>query len=281
MAEEWYEKVGRIPRKVMYALTLIILIVPLFVSFALPVHISSETRIMYETIEKLRGTGKRVLFIACTIAAHWGEFYHMYFAIFQHIFLLENVKLIIVPVASPDAPALTWMALDAISNPLNKQYGVDYAVLTFLPDPTAAFASMAENFRATFTADLSGTPIDKLPVMEGVYTLSDFDVIITADVAAAAPQVARIFYPRFPDKTYFGLVLAGAVMMYLPFHGTVFKSALVGPRSAAEYQILYGGPYSGAVRQMDIYSAYHLFILIAIILGNIPFIARKISRRRK
>lgn len=273
-SESWYEKVGRIPRKGILVVTLIVMIIPLFVSLNLPIAVTEPTRIVFEDLASLEGTGSEVLLIAQTHSPHWGEFQHMYWAIIQHIFKMEDVKLIVCYLA-PDSPALLGRIFSAISDPLNKQYGVDYVNMPFLPQASAVFASMADDFRGTYQTDQLGTPIDELPVWDGINTLDDFEIIITASVSGGGRSVSAIWYPRFPELTYYGLVLSGAFMGFAPYLGTVFKSGLWGARHGAEYQILMEGPSSGVGVQMDVLSVVTVFCVVCIILGNIPIIAKK------
>jgi hypothetical protein len=277
VSNTWYDKVGRIPRKVILALTLVVLAFPIFVPMNLPLAVSEPTKIMFDDIAALEGTGSEVLIVPMTMAPHWGEFLHMYFAVVQHIFLMDDVKLIIAYVGAPDSPPLFGQMFDIISNPLNKQYGVDYVNMPFLPQRGAAFASMADDFRGTYTKDQLGTPIDELPVWDGIYGLDDFEIIVTGDPVGGGRNVARVWFPRFPGLNYYGLALSGAYMGFAPYLGIVFKSGMWGVRPGAEYQQLFGGPYSGALVQTDALSAITFFCLVLIILGNISIIVKKLG----
>ena len=273
------EMAQRIPRKVVYVLTLLVVIIPLFFPWNLPIAVSPETQIMFDHIEALRGTGKRVLFLCDAGAKFWGELHHSYFAVIQHIFLMEDVKLMIAPIDKPDTVALMHSLLSTISNPLNKEYGVDYVQLPLIPSMEPAIGSLIANFRAAYTVDESGTPIDELPVFDGVNTLEDFEIILWSEAIKWSPAAARLIYPTFPDITYFVLCNAEGYVFCAAYIGVgmPYTSGLVGMRPAAEYQTLYGGPYTKAVAQMDAISGYHLLGIALIILGNLALLGKKLG----
>jgi hypothetical protein len=271
-------KLGRIPRLVIYVLTLLVIIWPLFVPWNLPVAVSPEIETWYEEMEALRGTGKTVLFLHFIPPVFWGEMQHLAFSPLQHIFKMEDVRLIIAAM-TPMSQPLIGQILSDISNPHGKEYGVDYCTLPFFPgQPPAAFALLADDFRGAYTVDDFGTPIDDLAVFDGINTLDDFEIVIWIEPAKWIPLAATVLHPRHPDQTFYAIAIAEGFNYVAPYIGTVYKSVMVGVRPAAELQILFGGPYTGAVSQMDAISGYHILAIILLILGNVS-IAGSVLRK--
>jgi len=257
-------------RRIIYILCAISLVITFFLPLNLPIAVSDETRKFYDTLESLEGTGKAVLVIFTIPPAFWGEMYHTMFSALQHIFLLKDVKLVLVPVFAAPGVGLVNSLLRELYNPLNKTYGVDYVMLQFIPSMVGpALAAMADNFRATFQTDIRGTPIDKLPIMENINTLDDFGVVIFACPAKEHPSLAVVLYPRYPKMTYLAICMAGGYMFIAPYLGNVYKAGLWGITMAAEYQQLFGGPYTAARQQCDGISLYHILGLLMLVLGNI------------
>ena len=102
------------------------MIVPLYFPWNLPISTSEEIQIMYNHMESLQ-PGDTVMFLHMMSPTFWGEFQHMFFAVIQHCFVLEDVKLICVPIRSAMSQPLLMETIDRITNPLNKEYGTDYA----------------------------------------------------------------------------------------------------------------------------------------------------------
>jgi len=275
MVSELIRNLGRIPRRVIYTLTVIIIALPLLIPWNLPVSVEPMTKTFFDTIQSLEGTGKRILLLCCIMPEFWGEARHEYFAVVQHIFLLRDVKLIIGPIAGPPTVGLIHQLLFEVHNPLNKTYGVDYVVLPLIPAMEPALGALARDFRACYKTDERGTPIDELPIMKGVNTLDDFAIVIWGEPIKMSIMAARILYPQHPKVTYLVLCNTEGWTFVAPYvgPGMPYKSALWGIRPAAEYQLLYGGPYTEAVQYMDCLSGYHVLIIILIILGNVAAIA--------
>ena len=274
------ERLLKAPRKLLYCLAVFVLAFPLFVPLRLPIAISKETKVFYEYMEDLRGTDAHVLIIAMIPPPFWGEFRHLLFAILQHLFLLEDVKIIIAPVFMAPTMALVHQVLDMVSNPLNKTYGKDYVVLSFIPAAIeSTFAMLSSDFRGSYQTDEFGTPIDELPAMDGVNTIGDFDAVIWCEPARWQPAVALYMYPKWPNVAYFGVLIAEGYYFAAPYIGNVYKSAIWGIRMAAEYQQLYGGPYSGAEKQMDGLSLYHILGIALIVVANVVYFAGRTKQK--
>jgi hypothetical protein len=226
---------------------------------------------MFDYIEDLEGTGATIMFFHDIRPEMWGEMQHLYFAVTQHIFLLEDVKLVSQP-QNPFAGPYFAITLENIANPLNKVYGVDWIQIpTIVGRREPVWASMAADWRGLFTTDEFGDPLDSFSIMDGLESMSDFDVIIYLEKARGHPGVARIIYPLHQDVTWFAICGAEGFPQVAPYigPGNVYTSGLWGARPAAEYQFLYGGPYSGALAQQDALSMYHLLIIVLIIVGNV------------
>ena len=80
------QQLGNIPRRVIFIITLIVLIWPLFLPWNLPVAISPEAEYVYNAMAALEGTGKAVLFIHFIPPDFWGEMQHLAYSPIQHIF---------------------------------------------------------------------------------------------------------------------------------------------------------------------------------------------------
>jgi hypothetical protein len=276
------ELLGKIPRRVIYTLVLIVMILPLFFPLNLPMAITPESRTVFDDVQALEGTGKYILFLHMMGPVFWGEFQHMYHAILQHWMLLDDVKLVVAPCGQPAGMMLFSQALAQVSNPLNKEYGVDWVQLPFIPgraDP--AFANM---MTWPYTTDEFGTPLEDLPILQEIESFDALmdrtELVFWAEMARDQPSVPRVIYPRYPDTTYFTMCGAEGFAFVAPYlgMGNVYKSGLWGARPAAEYQTLFGGPYSGALAQMDSLSTYSLLTVIVILLGNIALLGEKLKQ---
>lgn len=283
------EKAGRIlgtlPRRLLFVITFIVLIWPLFFPWNLPVDVSTDVQTMYDDLAALEGTGEAVLLLHFAPPVFWGEMQHLTYAVIQHFFMMDDVRLVIGALTAMSQPLInSRLDLALEHTTLTKEYGVDYCTLPFFPGPPsvvpAAFGMLAENFRAAYTADDRGNPIDTLSVLDGINSLDDFSAIIWVEPAKWQPLVAQILYPRHPDLKYYYIAIAEGFNYVAPYIGTVYRSGLIGVRPAAEYQTLYLDPqfYTGAVAQMDAISGYHIFAIVLLIFGNFAVGVEKLRK---
>ena len=275
------ENLGRIPRPVIYLLTIVILIVPLFFPWNFPISVSDEISLMFEDIDALQ-PGDTIVFQHMMSAGFWGEQQHQAYALLQHLFLLDGVKFILVPMRSVDTMALMHRTMDIIENPLDKQYGIDYVALQYLPALEPGAMSIAEDFKGTYTTDEYGTPIEELPLMDDINEVGDIKIWVWMEFARYQVITPRFIYPKWTEVTYFGICGGEGFMFMAPYMGNIYKSGMTGTRGAAEYQGLcrdrYGSKVTGAVAQMDALSGYHLLGIILVILGNIAYFAARSKR---
>jgi hypothetical protein len=272
------QQLGNIPRRIIFLLTIIVLIWPLFLPWNLPVAISPEVEYVYEHMSALEGTGGAVLFLHFIPPVFWGEMQHLAYSPIQHMFKMEDVKLVIASM-TPMGEPLIGRILDEVANPLGKEYGVDYVLLPFMPGATpAAFALLAEDFGGAYSVDQYGTPIDEITCLDGLDSLDDFAIVYWCEPAKWQPLVAQVFYPRYPDIDYFFIAIAEGFNFVAPYLGNVYPGGLIGVRPAAEYQTLFGGPFTGAVAQMDAISGYHVFAILLLILGNVAILSDKLRK---
>ncbi len=276
---------GKLPRRLIFVITLIVLIWPLFYPWKLPVSISPDVQTMFTDMTALEGTGEAILLLHFAPPVFWGEMQHLTYAVIQHVFMMEDVKLVVGALTAMSQPLINSAIETSLENtPLTKEYGVDYCTLPFFPGPPSvvpsAFGLLAENFRGAYTIDDRGNPIDTLSVLDGINSLDDFSAIIWIEPAKWQPLIAQILYPRHPTLRYYYIAIAEGFNYIAPYLGTVYRAGLIGVRPAAEYQTLYLEPqfYSGAVAQMDAISGYHIFAIVPLFFGNLTVVIEKLRK---
>lgn len=276
---------GKLPRRLLFVITLLVLIWPLFYPWKLPVSVSTDVQTMYDDLAGLEGTGEAVLLLHFAPPDFWGEMQHLVYSVIQHCFMMDDVKLVVGAMTAMSQPLINSAIETSLENtPLTKEYGVDYCTLPFFPGPASvvpsAFGLLAEDFKGAYTLDDRGNPIDTLSVLDEINFLDDFSAIIWVEPAKWQPLVAQILYPRHPDLKYYYVAIAEGFNYVAPYLGTVYRAGLIGVRPAAEYQTLYLDPqfFSGAVAQMDAISGYHIFAIVLLILGNLTVVTEKLRK---
>ena len=271
-------KLGRVDRRVVFAIIAVAVLIPLLKPIGLPVQPTSTTRMVFDAIEELP-EGSRLLVSFDYDPAPKPELHPIAIAILRHVFR-KNIK-VYVTCLWPGGPFMAKDALDEVAvKEFGKVYGVDYVLLGFRPGNEAVVKGIASNIRYLYTVDYKNTLIDEIPMMDGIQNLKDFDFVF--DLSSGWPgTVEWIQYGTDPS----GVPLASGntsiqVNEVIPYVNTgQMKGLIAGMPGAAEYETLIGRK-GEATAGMDAQSIAHLVIVFFILVGNITYyIERKRSRQ--
>lgn len=170
-------------------------------------------------------------------------------------------------------------------------YARDYVNLGFKPGSEGVIKVLMTDLRQLYTTDARGTNIDKIPVMRGLRTVRDFDLVIS--VSAGYPgikewvQYASTPYPK-EVRLITGTTGVSAPLMY-PYIPEQLQGMLGAIKGAAEYEFLLlkhypptsqedSGKYQEALRRMGPQLAAHLLMILLIVLGNVLYFASRRNR---
>jgi hypothetical protein len=159
---------------------------------------------------------------------------------------------------------------------------VDYVWLGFREGREATIHGMATDLRGTFDHQAAdGTRLDDIPIMQGIRTVADFDLIVM--VSAGYPGIKEYIQQAQGrgNVRMVGACTAVSVPEYTPYYNAGQLLGLVGGMSkAAEYEQLVG-KLGTATAGTDVLNLGHLVVIGAIVLGNaIHFSARRRRRTR-
>jgi hypothetical protein len=120
----------------------------------------------------------------------------------------------------------------------NLEYGVDFVDLGFKAGNEAVIKTIATDLVQYYTTDSRGTAISKIPMMNGVGSLSDFDVLV--NVSAGYPGCKEwVLYAATPlDKPLLvGCTGVSTPQMY-PYYPNQVQGLLGAIKGAAEYEFI-------------------------------------------
>jgi TPR repeat protein len=122
-------------------------------------------------------------------------------------------------------------------------YGTDYVMLGFASGGPTVIQNLFDNFRDTFATDVVGTPIDSIPMMEGVANLSHMELII--DLSTGWPGAREWVHFAFDQV---GVPVALGLNTYLvsvmtPFYPHQTVGIVGGAEGLAQYESLLASAY--------------------------------------
>ena len=269
-------KIGDMDRRWIFIIIALVVLLPLFFPIGLPIRPTDSTQTAYDAMDDLE-YGSKVL-----VSFEYGpstkpEIHPMTYAVLRHLF--KNGHKVYITCLWPDGQFMAEEAIEEISEQeFNLTYGKDYVLLGFRPGNEAVVKGIVSNIRKLYSTDARGTLTDKIPMMEGINQLADFDFIFTAS-AGYPGTVEWVQYGADPTgvpmSTGVTSIQVNEVMPYVQ-SGQV-KGILAGMPGAAEYEKLVGVPGIGT-SGMDAQSIAHLVIVLFIIFGNVAFF---IERKRQ
>jgi hypothetical protein len=272
-----WQKLGSIDSRVVHGLMIAVIVIALLKPMGLSLAPGSDTKKVYDIIEKL--PPKSIIFLgfdytAGAIPEIGPSVTSMMTQGFRKDF--RFVAMGIYSNMGGDLANDVWNVMKQEFP--NKKYGVDFVNLGYKPGDQVLLqrlvASVAE---ASAGSDYYGNKIETLPLMGEFKTVRDAKAIAT-------------FFTGMPDRDYvkhiaqpFNIPLicstwTGGIPTVLPLYQSGQVAGIVtGMRGSAEYELLVGKPGS-AVSGMDVQSLSHLLVVVFIIMGNLSYI---MTRRQK
>jgi len=177
----------------------------------------------------------------------------------------------------PQGSQMTTMAFDEARKAYpDKKAGIDYVNLGYKPGGMVTILALANSFKEIYPSDDNGTPLEKLPIMNGINRLTDLAWICS--LSSGTPGLKEwvmVAHDKYNIPVTGGTTAVSAPG-FLPYvnEQKQLTGLLGGLKAAAEYEILIGkvGP---ATTKMDAQSIAHILILLLILLGNIKAYRRR------
>ncbi|MCK5131881.1 MAG: hypothetical protein KAR40_06985 [Candidatus Sabulitectum sp.] len=164
--------------------------------------------------------------------------------------------------------------------------GRDIAFLGYLPYFHLVILGMTSSIASQFPTDVSGTPLEEMPIYQDHKSLRDIDLAVTS--AGGSACVSWITYGRekIGLPIAFGVTAVMATDYYIFIQSGQIVGQMGGLRGAAEYEVLlkengYNKGYGKAFIGMDVQNIAHLLIIFLVVLGNIAFFAGGFHKKTK
>ncbi|MEA3431397.1 MAG: hypothetical protein U9R01_01780 [candidate division WOR-3 bacterium] len=263
-----------IRRRIIYLLVAIVVTIPLVIKITMPVRVSPPVQLAYDKIEELKH-GSVVLLSTDYEAGTMPELYPMTTAVLRHLFS-KDIKVLLMSVYALGVP-IGAMALDEVASEYNKEYGTDYVILGFKPGVDVVIVAIGEEIRDAFPTDYAGTPLDALPMMEGIHNYNDISIMVDLCSGSTLERWIMFAQARFKQRLIAGCTAVMATSFYPYLNAGQIEGLIGGLKGAAEYEKLIGSP-GVATSGMPAQSFMHVLILVLVIIGNIFYF---IERRRK
>jgi hypothetical protein len=269
------QRLQDIDRRVFYWILFIALMVPYLNPIGFPITIAENTKDLYNGItgDAVEEGEVWIMNFGYGVSA-WSEC-HPGVTVCTKALLRENAKIIFM---GPHYDVeLTYNKIhDTVPDLADKEYGVDYVFLGYITGGESAIAQLASDIRSVYPEDHFGTPLDDIPMMDGVNTHSDIAGVLSSDTGDWGGYFLTMWQAAYGTKlAEIGIAMNGSTDVPRWQAGNYFGLS-VGSRGGAELEALIGEP-GEATTAMDSISVSHLLIVIAVILANIGVITERLG----
>lgn len=274
-SESIWDRLQTIDGRVFYWILFIALMIPFIKPIGLPIAITPTTRGLYDELAKVQPGDVCLLSISSGVSA-WAECLPAMVASVKML-VRQEAKIICWGMGHVDVD-ITWnKILSQVPELETYTYGEDYAYFGFIPTQETTIALLGSNIRGVFTLDKDGTPIDDLPVMQGVNTANDFRLVLTSDTGDVGSYYVRQWHTNYGiPVAEVGIAMLGS--SYMPYiHSGELFGMTVGSRGGAELETLIGSPGDATIT-MDAINVSHILVVIAIVLANVGYFATRERR---
>lgn len=266
------KKFGELDRQWLYLLLLFVVVFPLIKPLGIRIDVSPSTAQFVEAVNKLQAGDKMLMAFDYSIGG--GPDVDPQAQVVLAHALSRGVK--VVAVAFVDT-GLSY-AVKAIEKweSAGKVYGTDILLLGYAPGVEPAISAFAQSITTVFPTEARGKPTSSYPIMDGIETAGDFQLI--AQFATGIPGPAE--WIRQVVTRYKVPLGCGVVAVMGPQNAPYLQSGQLvgllggGLKSAAEYEIAVKMP-GAATAAMDAQSMGHMVIVLFVVLGNLLFLSER------
>ena len=277
-----WDRLQTIDRRVIYAILLIVILIPLFFPITLPTYPSKQSQDFYDTVEKVAKDSPNKIVI---VDGWWspstrGENQWQAQAIITHL-MMRHLHFAILSFDTQNNTVMQTQVVEPLAKTYGYVYGRDYINWGFKPQSSFVpiIKGLVTDIPGTLKKDYKGVPITQFPVMKNIRNRSDVGALVEITPSGTAETWLGLFVQN--DNPPF-LFAPTAVMAptYYPYLDTQqMAGMLTGIKGAGDYEGLlhthsFGSRAAGAL------SLVYALIILLIVLGNLGYYASRAAQKR-
>ncbi|MCC6444385.1 MAG: hypothetical protein IT210_13150 [Armatimonadetes bacterium] len=271
-------RLQRIDRRILYILLILALSVPQlpFFRLAQKTLVGPQAMGLYEVIEKM--PKDKIVILSCDWSPGTrGENGPQTTAILHHL-MQKGVRFAVM---GQDllGPRLTQNIAEKMQRSYGRKYGSDWCNWGYKTGGSVMIISLAKDIPGTIEKDIRGTPVDKLPVMQGIQSHKDVGLIIVITASGTLGGWLQFFqgvYKTPLAEACTGVIAPGEFPL---LDSGQLVGLLNGMKGAAEYEALVKRPSLGT-RGMQSQSMAFILIALFILIGNLGYLSARRRERR-
>ena len=284
------ERLLNLDRRWLFLLVLLGVAIPIVFPIGLPVTTTASTRAAFDFIESVK-PGDVVVLSFDYGPSSAPENDPMADGFLRQCFL-RKVRVIVMALYPLGGLTLANNSLARVTPEYpNLRYGEDYVNLGYKDGAAAVLRSLDKGFAGPFPVDLRGTPIARIPIMHGIHSVRDVQVVYTVATGIIGEWWITQMHPQSGTPVVIGPTAVSAPKYYAYLNAGQVVGMVGGMKGAAEYEKLLAGKhpelaqfYSStrgftATKGMDGQTVIHIVIILFIFIGNLAYIRTRKKAR--
>ncbi|MBV9852184.1 MAG: hypothetical protein JO250_21165 [Armatimonadetes bacterium] len=287
METSLWQRMQTIDRRVIYALLLLVIIVPILVPSlggAVPIIPSQQSLDFYNTIEGLAKSDperkKLVIVDGWWAAGTRGENQWQEQAILTH--LMQRRIHFATLSFDPQNKTLTQNIAQNLAAKYHYVYGQDYVLWGYRPQfvPTLKGISSPNGLQEAIKTDQNGTPLGQIPVMKDIKDLKDIGAIIEITPTGSLGTWIGLVQGKYNTPLLYAPTAVMAPDAYPFLDSGQVSGLLTGVKGAGDYEQL-TGTHTFGTRATGALSLVYALIIVFVILGNVGYHVGRAAARRE
>ena len=285
------DRMLNLDRRWIFLFVLVSVVTPIVVPIGLPVTTTGATRSAFEFIDSLH-EGDTVLISFDYGPSSGPENDPMAEAVMRQC-ALKKLRFVVIALYPLGGLGLANNAVAKIAEEFpDLRYGVDYVNLGYKDGPAAVMRRLGEDIAGAFPTDVNGTPLARIPMMQGLHDLRQISVVFTAATGLIGEWWITQMHPQAGTPVIIGPTAVSAPKYYAFLNSGQLVGMLGGMKGAAEYEKLLRARYPQmakyykttrdftATKGMDAQTVLHTVILLFILLGNYAYLRQRAAAGR-
>ncbi len=278
-----WDRLQTIDRRVIYAILIGVILIPLFLpGLSLPTYPSKQSQDFYNTVEQVAKQSPQKIVI---VDGQWspstrGENQWQAEAIVTHL-MMRHVHFAILSFDTQNNTVMQTLVVAPLAKKYGYVYGRDY--INWGYRPAAVFVptvkSLVVDIPGTIKKDYKGTPVTDFPVMKGIKSRADVGAVIEVTPTASGDVWLGLFEQNNTPPFLFAPTAVMAPTYYPYVDTGQIAGMLTGIKGAGDYEGLLG-THSFGTRAAGALSLVYGLIILLIIVGNVGYYAARGATRR-
>ncbi len=269
----WTRRLLLLDRRIIFVLIAVGVIIPLLVPVNLPVGVTPRVQAAYNAIDALPA-GSHILISMDYEPDIMAELQPMSVAVMRHCFR-KHLKIVGMTLY-PAGVGLAERAFNTAAAAEGAVRNRDYVYLGYKSGFQTVILGIGEDLRSQYPVDFYSTPLDSIPMMRGVNTYAQFQLVANLSGSSAADYWIQLARTRYHAPLILGSTAVMASDYYPYLSSRQLLGLIGGMKGAAEYERLIG-EFGDGRRGMDAQSLVHTIVVLLVVLGNVALVA---ARRR-